>query len=84
MNAAVAFRLALAWLGVGPSRGLSNARRSLHGALLGIAVSLIPLLVILVVADGMISGISLRMIELSRSHISSDSVCKNAGSPVSA
>ena len=70
MNAAVAFRLALAWLGVGPSRGLSNARRSLHGALLGIAVSLIPLLVILVVADGMISGISLRMIELSRSHIS--------------
>ena len=70
MSLLVSLRLALSYLGVGKSRSQSNARKSLYGALLGIALSLVPLIVIIVVADGMIFGITSRMIELSRSHIS--------------
>ena len=70
MSLLVSVRLALSYLGAGKSRSQSNARKSLYGALLGIALSLVPLIVIIVVADGMIFGITSRMIELSRSHIS--------------
>ena len=70
MNLFVSIRLAFSYLGIGKKKAQSNARKSLYGALLGIALSLVPLIVIIVVADGMISGISARMIELSRSHIS--------------
>ena len=70
MSLLVSARLAFSYLGLGKSRSQSNARKSLYGALLGIALSLVPLIVIIVVADGMISGISSRIIELSRSHIS--------------
>ncbi len=44
------------------------ARRSLRGAVIGIAVSLIPIVVVLVVADGMIQGITARYIELGSYH----------------
>lgn len=47
----------------------SHARKSLFGAMMGIGLSLIPLIVVLVVANGMIEGISSRMIELSSYHI---------------
>ncbi len=70
MNLFVSVRLAFSYLGIGKNRESSNARKSLYGALLGIALSLVPLIVIIVVADGMIAGISARIIELSRSHIS--------------
>ncbi|MCX7025725.1 MAG: ABC transporter permease [Spirochaetes bacterium] len=44
------------------------ARRSLRGAVIGIAVSLVPIVVVLVVADGMIQGITARYIELGTYH----------------
>jgi lipoprotein-releasing system permease protein len=49
-----------------PSRNLpSGGRRSLFGAVCCIALSLIPLVVVLVVSDGMIQGITARIIGLS-------------------
>ena len=45
------------------------ARRTLRGAVLSVAVSMVPLIVTLVVADGMIEGITSRYIELSSYHI---------------
>lgn len=45
------------------------ARRTLRGAVLSVAVSMVPLVVTLVVADGMIQGITARYIELSSYHI---------------
>lgn len=70
MTILVPFKLALSYLGIRRGKSVSHARKSLYGAVLGIAVSLVPLVVILVVADGMIAGISTRLIELSGSHIS--------------
>ncbi len=65
----VSLRLALSFLGVGARRGESNARKSLYGAIAGIGISLVPLIVVLVVSDGMIEGITSRLIDLSSSHI---------------
>jgi lipoprotein-releasing system permease protein len=45
------------------------ARRTLRGAVLSVAVSMVPLIVTLVVADGMIQGITSRYIELSSYHV---------------
>ncbi len=47
----------------------SNARKSMAGAILCVALSLIPLVVVLVVADGMIEGITDRIVGLSSYHI---------------
>lgn len=47
----------------------SNARRSLLGALLCIGISLVPLVMVLTVSNGMIKGITDRMIGLSSSHL---------------
>ncbi len=47
----------------------SNGRKSLFGAMLGIALSIVPLVVVLVVADGMIEGITGRIIGLSSYHL---------------
>lgn len=55
---------ALRFIGVGSSKSHSNARLSLLGASFGIGISIIPLVVVLVVSDGMISGIATRTIEL--------------------
>jgi lipoprotein-releasing system permease protein len=44
-------------------------RRYLRGAVLGIALSLVPLVVVLVVADGMIQGITARYLETSTYHL---------------
>lgn len=47
----------------------SNARRSMLGAMLCVGLSLIPLVVVLVVSDGMIEGITDRLVGLSSYHI---------------
>ena len=46
----------------------SVAKKSLRGAVLGIALCLVPLIVVQVVADGMISGMLSRIQELSSYH----------------
>ena len=48
---------------------LTNARKSLLGAVFCIALSLIPLTVVLVVTDGMIEGITNRIVGLSSFHM---------------
>ncbi|QTQ12032.1 ABC transporter permease [Treponema parvum] len=50
----------------------SSAHRSLLGALLCISISLVPLIVVLSVAEGMIEGITQRIIGLSSSHLQAD------------
>lgn len=47
----------------------SNARKSLFGAFLCIGISLVPLVMVLTVSNGMIEGITERMIGLLSSHI---------------
>jgi lipoprotein-releasing system permease protein len=47
----------------------SSARRSLSGALLCIGISLVPLIVVLTVSNGMINGMTQRIIGLSSSHL---------------
>ncbi len=47
----------------------SNARRSLIGAMLCIGISLVPLVVVMTVANGMITGITSRIIGLSSSDL---------------
>lgn len=51
------------------TRSTSNARRSLFGAVLCIALSLVPLVIVLVMSDGMIEGITDRIIGLSSYHL---------------
>ncbi|BDC95609.1 ABC transporter permease [Treponema saccharophilum] len=48
----------------------SNARRSLVGATFCIGISLVPLVMVLTVSNGMIEGITERIIGLSSSHLS--------------
>lgn len=57
---------------------LSIARKSLFGSVLCIGISLIPLVAVLTVSNGMIEGITGRLISLSSSHL--EAVCfeKNA------
>lgn len=55
---------ALRFIGINSSKSHSNARLSLLGASFGIGISIIPLVVVLVVSDGMIAGITERTIEL--------------------
>jgi lipoprotein-releasing system permease protein len=47
----------------------SSARKSLSGALLCIGISLVPLIVVLTVSNGMIQGMTERIIGLSSSHL---------------
>ena len=58
----------------------SNAQKSLAGACACIGISLIPLVMVLTVSNGMIEGIKSRMIGLSSSHIE----CRLDGSSVPA
>ena len=45
------------------------ARKSVFGAIICIALSVIPLVVVLTVSDGMVHGMTERIIELSTSHL---------------
>ena len=51
------------------TRTTSNARKSMLGAVLCIALSIIPLVIVLVMTNGMIEGITDRMIGLSSYHL---------------
>jgi len=44
-------------------------RRYIRGAILGVAMSIVPLVVVLIVADGMIQGITARYIEVGTYHL---------------
>lgn len=55
-------------LGRRAAGGRDLARRSLRGAILSVAASVVPLVVVLVVTDGMISGITDRYVELGTMH----------------
>jgi lipoprotein-releasing system permease protein len=64
---------------LGLERGREGAdeapgRRYLRGAALGVALSLVPLVVVLVVADGMIEGITARYIEVGTYHLQAQSL----------
>jgi lipoprotein-releasing system permease protein len=50
-------------------RLLGQGNRYLRGAILGVALSIVPLVVVLVVADGMIEGITARYIEVGTYHL---------------
>jgi len=65
MKTKVAFFIAIRYLWARAHEG----GRYLRGAAVGIAVSLIPIIVTLIVADGMIRGITDRYIELGTGHI---------------
>ncbi len=84
MKARLAVLLASRFLGIGASRSLSNARKSLIGAALGIGISLVPLVIVLVVSDGMIEGITRRIITLGTSHIQVVNYSASGGSAPSA
>lgn len=59
--------------GPGKGRGAlpedSPGRRYLRGAIVGVALSIVPLVLVLVVADGMIEGITARYIEVGTYHL---------------
>lgn len=62
--------LLFAWRLLFPRTGKkSNARRSLIGACVCIGISLVPLVMVLTVSNGMIQGITNRIIGLSSSHL---------------
>lgn len=64
-----------------PKSGRSSiARKSLLGSVLCIGMSLIPLVAVLTVSNGMIEGITGRLISLSSSHLEALSFKKNAQS----
>jgi lipoprotein-releasing system permease protein len=50
-------------------RGKGGTARYLRGAILGIAVSLVPLIVVMEVSTGMIEGITARLLEVGTYHI---------------
>lgn len=50
-------------------RGKSGTARYLRGSVVGIALSLVPLLVVMVVSTGMIEGITARLLEVGTSHV---------------
>jgi lipoprotein-releasing system permease protein len=60
-----------------PRRAASSeegqGRRYLRGAVLGVALSIVPLVVVLIVADGMIQGITARYIEVGTYHLQAQS-----------
>lgn len=51
-----------------PDGGRDQARKALAGAVLSVALSLVPLITVMQVADGMIQGISARYVELGTYH----------------
>jgi len=60
---------ALRFLGLGRIKSQSNARLSLLGSAFGIGISIIPLVVVLFVSDGMVQGIAERTVELGTGQI---------------
>ena len=69
MNIRFSFMYALRCLGFGNRNAESSARKTLIGAVFGIGISLVPLILVLVVSNGMIAGITGRLVELDSGHI---------------
>ena len=69
MKAAASFFYAARCLFAKKKAGASGARKSLFGATLCIGISLVPLVTVLVISNGMVEGITERMIGLSSSHL---------------
>ncbi len=69
MKQSVFIKMTFRFLGIGSEKNVSNARKSLLGAVLGIGISIVPVVVVLIVSDGMIQGITARTIELSSGHL---------------
>lgn len=65
MKQRVRFFIALRYL-LSPS---PEGDRYLRGAALGIAISMVPIMITLIVSDGMIQGITNRYLELSTGHL---------------
>jgi lipoprotein-releasing system permease protein len=57
------------FIGARMLRGKAGTARYLRGAVLGIAVSLVPLIVVMEVSTGMIEGITARLLEVGTHHI---------------
>lgn len=62
------------------SSGTSVAKKSLAGAILCIGISLVPLVAIITISNGMISGITERLVSLSSSHL--EAVCYSTNARV--
>lgn len=60
------------------SQGTSVAKKSLAGAVLCIGISLVPLVAIITISNGMINGITARLVSLSSSHLEAVCNSKNA------
>lgn len=60
------------------SSGMSVAKKSLAGAILCIGISLVPLVAIITISNGMINGITERLVSLSSSHLEAVCHSKNA------
>lgn len=69
MKTPLFFTLALRYLGFGTGKSQSSARKSLLGSVFGIGLSVIPLVVVPIISDGMIHGITARLVELESGHI---------------
>ncbi|WP_024467646.1 ABC transporter permease [Treponema pedis] len=69
MRQFVFISMAFRFLGIGSGKSVSNARKSLLGAVLGIGISIVPVVVVLIVSDGMIEGITSRTVELGTGHL---------------
>ena len=59
----------VAFLGVRVLRGKGGTARYFRGAVLGIAISLVPLIVVMEVSTGMIEGITARLLEVGTYHL---------------
>ncbi len=57
-----------------------RGRRYLRGAVIGVALSLVPLVVVLIVADGMIEGITARYLEIGTYHLQATPFTVNGAS----
>jgi lipoprotein-releasing system permease protein len=57
------------FIGARMLRGKAGTARYLRGAVLGIAVSLVPLIVVMEVSTGMIEGITARLLEVGTHHL---------------
>ncbi len=60
------------------SSGVSVAKKSLSGAVLCIGISLVPLVAIITISNGMMNGITERLVSLSSSHLEAVCYSKNA------
>ena len=74
--------LFLAFKNIHSSSGNSDLFRHIRGAIIGIALSLVPLIVVLQIADGMIQGITERYVEIGSYHFQVKKLSGKSGSSI--